>query len=457
MEHSALSLSELNGEIKSILREHTQKKYWVTGEISELKVNYSGHCYLELIEKKPESDQIIARSRATIWAQSFRMIKSYFETTTGQLLREGLGIMVKVSVEFHEVYGLSLNITDIEPTYTVGQLALKKQQIIERLTEEGVIGMNKELEFPAPCHKIAVISSVTAAGYEDFADQLLNNPYGYSFYLKLFPAVMQGEESENSIITALDRVYQYEYFFDAVVIIRGGGSQADLSCFDSYWLAYHITQFPIPVLTGIGHEQDDSVVDLVAHTRLKTPTAVASFLIDQKAQLHVRLEEITDLISSRTRQTFEMNKRKLYDLAGRFHYVVNNFVVQRTKQLELIGYRLSSASRQFLLKKEALIAQKENRLKIRTISIMKNCQYEINTTVKLIRHTIRHFLSNRSQKLELQASRMAYLDPEHILQRGYSITKYKNKVLTDASRVNPGEQIETRLYHGTINSTIIKE
>lgn len=456
MQSSPLSLIELNQEIKSILKENTKKKYWVIGEISELKVNYSGHCYLELIQKDESSDQIIARSRATIWAPAYRMIKPYFETTTGQTLREDLGILVKVSVEFHEVYGLSLNITDIEPTYTVGELAIKKQKIIERLTEEGVIEMNKELEFPVPCQKIAVISSLTAAGFEDFADQILNNPFGYKFYLRLFPAVMQGEDAEKSIIAALDTIYQYESVFDAVVIIRGGGSQADLSCFDSYWLAYHITQFPLPVFTGIGHEQDDSVTDLVAHTRLKTPTAVATFLIDQAGQLHAQLEEITERIFSQILEILEQYNKNLYELTSRFHLTINEFVFQQSRRLEQLGYRLSIGSKQYMNKKQTSLLRNENQLQVRIGAIIRTHQYKIRTTIKLFNHSIRHLFSSRFQSLELQESRIIYLDPKQILKRGYSITKYKNKILTNASLTEPGEHLETQLFKGIVKSKIIK-
>lgn len=457
MQPPALSLLELNQEIKTILKEHTRKKYWVIGEISELKVNYSGHCYLELIQKDESSDQIIARSRATIWAPSYRMIKPYFETTTGQILRDGLGILVKVSIEFHEVYGLNLNITDIEPTYTVGELAIKKQKIIEKLTKDGVIGMNKELELPLPCQKIAVISSATAAGFEDFANQIHNNSYGYKFYLKLFPAVMQGEEAEKSIISALDKIYQYESFFDTVVIIRGGGSQADLSCFDSYWLAYHITQFPLPVLTGIGHEQDDSVTDMVANIRLKTPTAVASFLIDCMVQIHSQLDDISEQIFSLTNEFLEFFNRKLYDLTNSFHRAVTGYVMKKNRKLEQMSYQLSVGGKNYLSKKKTEIIKHENHLKVRITAISRNHQFKIRTTAELLKSSIRHLLSNQHQSLKLQESRILYLDPKQILKRGYSITKYKNKILTNASLAKPGEQIETQLYKGKLESTIIKK
>lgn len=457
MQPSSLSLVELNREIKIILKEHTRKKYWVTGEISELKVNYSGHCYLELIQKDETSDQILARSKATIWAPSYRMIKPYFETTTGQSLKDGLGILVKVSVEFHEVFGLSLNITDIEPTYTVGELAIRKQKIIDKLTDEGVFGMNKELNFPVPCQKIAVISSVTAAGYEDFKNQLENNPTGYKFYIKLFPAVMQGEESEGSIISALEKIYNYESVFDAVAIIRGGGSQADLSCFDSYWLAYHITQFPLPVLTGIGHEQDESVADMVAHTRLKTPTAVAAFLIDEVTSLHNNTEEIAMHIFAQTDQLLEENRRNLVDCSRRLQFVMKGFVDRKTRHMEQHYYRFSMVGRKYINNKLTTLIKHENNLRIGSATTLKKNQNYIITSVQLLNQSIRHVLSNKNKNISMQESRIQYLDPYKILNRGYSITKYKNKVLTNAAIPDEGEYIETLLYEGKLVSKIQKK
>ena len=302
MQEKQYSLFELNHHIKNIIKTGTDAAYWVRSEISEIKVNTNGHCYLELVEKDEKSDYPKARSRATIWASAFRMIRPYFESTAGTALSAGIKILVKVTVDFHEVYGLSLNIIDIEPSYTVGELALKKQEIISRLTEEGVIDMNRELEFPVLPKRIAVISSKTAAGYGDFADQLLNNAYGFKFHIKLIQAFMQGEEAESSVIEALETIHRHIDLFDIVAIIRGGGAQADLAYFNNYRIALHVAQFPLPVLTGIGHEQDDTVVDIVAHRRLKTPTAVAEFLvscfIDTEEQLNLLAGELVRHVAS---------------------------------------------------------------------------------------------------------------------------------------------------------------
>jgi exodeoxyribonuclease VII large subunit len=274
-ETKAISLIELQTQVKTGIRTMFPGIYWIIAEISEMNTNQSGHCYLELIEKSTESEQIIAKAKATIWAFTFRMLKPYFESVTGQRFSTGIKVMLSVSIEFHELYGFSLNVKDIEPNYTVGDLTRKKQEIIKQLQDEGVFHLNKELEFPIVPQRIAVISSETAAGYGDFVHQLKTNRYGFKYYIKLFKAYMQGEEAEKSIINALDQIFESLEKFDIIVIIRGGGSQADLNCFNSYWLAYHITQFPLPVLTGIGHERDQTIADLVAFNNLKTPTAVA--------------------------------------------------------------------------------------------------------------------------------------------------------------------------------------
>jgi exodeoxyribonuclease VII large subunit len=340
MNSEPITLLELNQRIKKTIKENIDS-CWILGEISEIKVNFSGHCYLELIQKDESGDQIVARSKATIWAAKYRMIKPYFETTTGQSLNVGFKILVKVSVDYHEIYGLSLNINDIEPTYTVGELAIRKQRIIERLQNEGVFDMNKEMEFPFLCQKIAVISSETAAGYEDFVHQMKNNPSGYKFTIKLFSAVMQGEEAERSIIHAMEQIYKYESFFDVVVIIRGGGSQADLNCFNNYSIAYHITQFPLPVLTGIGHEQDDSIADMVAHTRLKTPTAVASYILDSVAFIDEKLQEVRDQILQIIKSKVENKKNMLALIARDFQLIVSGCVSKESSRLADLQHLLN--------------------------------------------------------------------------------------------------------------------
>jgi exodeoxyribonuclease VII large subunit len=429
-----MSLYELNQEVRKILKDNLSENYWVIGEISEIKLNNTGHCYLELVEKDESTDGLRARARAIIWSTTFRILKPYFETTTGIALAKGIKVLVKVIVEFHELYGYSLIITDIEPSYTIGEFARTKQETINRLIEEGVIDMNKSLPFPLLPRKVAVISSETAAGYGDFCDQLLNNPYQYKFYIKLFPALMQGEEAEKSIIEALDNIYRYEDFFDVVVLIRGGGSQADLSCFNNYWLAYNITQFPRPVLTGIGHEQDESVVDIVAHTRLKTPTAVAEYLISifQDAEDHII--ELQNNITDRCLKNIVGEKDKINVLRINTFNSTVRLISQHSKKAELLGSRIKSIFRE---------------------TVIKNSQWFVFLQRNLKQHCA-GYISNKNYAIEILEEKNHYLDPRNILKRGYSITMHNGVHVKSAGELKSQDLIDTILYKGRIKSKVMK-
>ena len=306
-----LSLAELQLIIRDSLYIALPDMYWVIAEISEIKENFAGHCYLELIEKQSDDKNIKARVKAIIWSSRYRFLKSFFENVTGETLKEGLKILVKTKIEYHEVYGLSLVITDIDPAFSIGELAVKRQQIINRLEQDGIFNMNKELIFPFLPQRIAVITSKNAAGYTDFINHLTNNSYGYSFLTTLVDAAMQGEETEHGVISALDKIAENSEKFDIVVIIRGGGSQTDLSWFDNYNIAYHITQFPLPVLTGIGHDKDLSVTDMVAHRSLKTPTAVADFIVECVADADNHILNLSNEIADLSKIIIEKNKNRI--------------------------------------------------------------------------------------------------------------------------------------------------
>jgi exodeoxyribonuclease VII large subunit len=405
-----LRLSDLQSDIQNLLKDQFSAKFWIIAEISEISVNFNGHCYLDLVEKDDDTDNLIAKVRATIWAYTYRMLKPYFETTTGHPLRSGIKILVQASVEYHPVYSLSLNIHDIDPSYTLGDLERRRKEIINRLEKDGVINMNKELNLPLVPQKIAVISSKTAAGYGDFLDQLRQNPFGYVFYTHLFPAVMQGEKMESSIIAALDSIHESPVDFDLVALIRGGGSKADLASFDSYDLAYYITQFPLPVITGIGHEQDDSITDLVAHTRMKTPTAVANFLIDTLAGFESILEA----------------KR------GRIVQASEGHLVNNRLRLQLLGQKIGFTS-------EKHLAGLNDRL------------VRINTE---IRHSMSNYLNAEKSRIEKVKRILSYIDPANVLKLGYSISRFKGKVLRNISGLKKGDVIETTLNKGKIESTV---
>lgn len=471
-----LKLSELNGLVKKAVAEAFTAPIWVICEISELKTNRNGHCYLNLIEKEENGDTIIAQARATIWSYTFRMLQPYFESTTGQQLTEGLKVLVSVSVEFHELYGFSLNIRDIDPTYTLGDMAKRRREIIARLQSEGVVDMNKELELPLVPQKIAIISSPTAAGYTDFIDQLTNNQAGYHFDLILFPSVMQGNQAETSIISALEQIYLYENFFDAVVIIRGGGSQADLSCFDNYNLAYYITQFPLPVITGIGHEKDDSIVDLVAHTRLKTPTAVAEFLISGVAQFDWHLDELKNQFLGIITELIAKSKNDIEQIARVIAPITREKISKANNRLNQTVWKLDNSVNVFIQNQNNHLERKEETLrhkfKIYTQQQLRllekralamsgtlrqnNIAYHEKLSRKITRseNLVRNILSDSRHYLDLSYQKALLIDPNKILARGYSITTYNGHVIKDATMVNHMALIETRLYNGNIISEV---
>lgn len=410
MEEQTISLYELNNLVKQALRRHLPDTYWIEAELSDVRSNYSGHCYLEFVQKDASGNNLIAKARGTIWSNVYKMLKPYFEEETGQAFASGIKVRVCVSVEFHELYGHSLTVVDIDPTYTVGDMIRKRREILRRLEEEGVLDLNKELDFPMLPQRIAVISSATAAGYGDFCNQLERNPYGLVFYPKLFPAIMQGERVEESIIAALDRIYAEMEHWDAVVIIRGGGATSDLSGFDSYDLAANCAQFPLPIITGIGHERDDTVIDSVVHTRVKTPTAAAEFLISCMYESALMLEDYTNRIIGGVEVRMEREKHRLERLTERIPMTTKMYLQRGNFKIETIWQRLETA--------------------------------------------LQHKMIKETHRLSLLEHRVMAASPEHLLKKGYSITMLNGKAVTDASTLKKGDRIVTMLHRGKIESEI---
>jgi exodeoxyribonuclease VII large subunit len=449
---------------------------WVVAEISEMTVNRSGHCYLDLVETEQDSDTVVARCRATIWSYTFRMLRPYFETTTGQTFSEGLKVLLMAKVEYHEVYGFSLNIRDIDPVYTLGDLARQRKEIIRRLQEDGVFEMNKELELPLVPQRIAVISSPTAAGLQDFLDQLHNNPHQFVFYTKLFPAVMQGNEAPPSIMSALERIYLYEDWFDAVVIIRGGGAQLDLACFDQYELAFHVSQFPLPVITGIGHDKDDTVVDLVAHTRMKTPTAVAEFLITGALRFSQQLDELEKHFFEMINDQLDENRTRLSDAADQLNLLVNRMIVSHRNRLSIAGIQLANRSdvflkgqqttlnkllvdaqyqtKRFVARQTHLLDRSGNQLRfLFRQQILKN-RNELNQFQHLLKIKITDQLKAEKKNLISFQDKLRLVDPQNIIRRGYSLTMIDGKIVKSVHQINEGDRLETRLSDGSVASKV---
>ena len=406
----SLSLLELNALVRRSLEQCLPDEYWIQAELSDVRSNTTGHCYLEFVQKDPRSNNLVAKARGMIWSNIYRLLKPYFEETTGQLFTSGIKVLVKVTVQFHELYGYSLTVLDIDPAYTLGDMARRRREILMQLEEEGVLTLNKELEMPVLPQHIAVISSATAAGYGDFCHQLQHNPGGFFFYTELFPALMQGNQVEESVLAALDRINDRVNEFDVVVIIRGGGATSDLSGFDTYLLAAACAQFPLPVITGIGHERDDTVLDSVAHTRVKTPTAAAELLIHRITESADHLEE----------------------LSARLQQGAYALLEQEGRRLEMIQTRIPN-----------LVHRK-----------LTDARFALLAAGKDLAQATQTLLSRHRHRLELLQQRVADASPDKLLNRGYSITLKDGKAVTDAASLNPGDQLVTRLAKGSFTSEV---
>lgn len=448
------SLSELQAIIRDSLYLALPDSYWVIGEISEIKQNYSGHCYLELTEKQADETKIKARIRAVIWAGRFGFVKSFFENATGETLREGLKVLIKGKIEYHELYGLSLVITDIDPSYTLGEMAAKRMQIIRRLEEEGVFGMNRELEMPLVPQRIAVISSRTAAGYTDFMDQLQTNSYGYIYYTALFDAVMQGSETEQSIINALNRIASSSEIFDVVVIIRGGGSQTDLSWFDNYNIAYYVTQFPLPVITGIGHEKDLSVTDMVACKSLKTPTAVANYLVDCINITENHLIEIGTDIKTLTLDVLDEFKERLERSKNMISPLTRIIISDFRRSLSDISLELLNMGKDNIHEAGLKLAGHKSKLESASNTFNYNRSLYIKSLKSDIIIKTDHLLKNNSEKMNAMRTSLNILNPENILKRGYTITSLNGRILKNSELVLLDDAIETTFSVGKILSKV---
>ena len=405
---------ELNRMVRESIELSMPDEYWVEAELSECRES-RGHCYMELIQKDELSATPIAKASAKCWANKWLTIRPYFERTTGQQLHAGMKVLLKVYPQFHEAYGFSWIVSDIDPTYTLGDMARKRQEIIQKLKAEGVFDLQKELQLPMFCQRIAVISSQTAAGYGDFCNQLADNPYGFQFQTQLFPAIMQGEGVEQSIICALENIYDSQFSnlnskFDAVVIIRGGGATSDMSGFDTLALAENVANFPIPIITGIGHDRDESILDMVSHTRVKTPTAAAAFLISH-------LKEVLDVIDNSQDLITRYAQQKLSILNSQFSIISESI----PRLFSLVKTRQEAKIESLWIKIPMLLERK---------------------------------LTGDTHRLQLIEERLKALDPTLLLARGYSITMHNGRAVRDASQLPPGTEIETRLARGTVHSIV---
>ncbi len=448
-----LTLSELASLIKISIQSALYDDYWIIAEIAQINLHHnSGHCYLDLIEKK--DDVIIAKLRATIWAHNFSQINPNFKAITGQDIHAGMKVLMLARVIFHEVHGLSLNIKEIDPRYTLGEMMLKRREIIERLTREGIITNNKLLELPPVIKRIAVISARESAGYGDFKSRINNNPYGYKFHHVLFQAYMQGEKAEQSILTALEKCISQKNHFDIIVIIRGGGSVVDLHCFDSYPLAKAIALSPLPVFTGIGHERDETVVDHIANKRLITPTAVAEFLIIRAREFEDRIEDLKHRLMLRTRDLIKNKRHHLLSFIENLLSSTKNCMKNIRVSLRNNIYELQTIAFTALRNPSVRIKEYEGNLRNAIEGLVRNNQQKIKDFRKLLGVYTVHVTSMHEQKLKTYETKIRLLDPQNVLNRGYSITYLNGKPLKDTIFVRKDDIINTKLSRGSIISVV---
>ena len=430
---NALTLYELNSLVVELIDKVMPSSYWVEAEIADARES-KGHLYLELIEKDESTNIPIARASAKCWRSSWLMIGPHFERVAGVKLRAGLQIMIQVHAQFHAQYGFSWIIDDINPEYTMGSMARKRNEIIAQLKSEGVFELQRELCLPLFAQRIAVISSASAAGYGDFCNQLQHNEYGFRFQMQLFQAFMQGEQVEQSIVAALNLISTKENDFDCVVIIRGGGATADLSGFDTLVLAENVANFPLPVITGIGHERDESILDMVAHTRVKTPTAAAAFLIDHLAATLNRIEQAQISIQRMVEHRIQHEKLHLQQLST--HIPILFSMVKNRENARLDDYWHALLQR-------VMLHLQQSKMRVELLSN------------KVIPATTNKLMAEQ-HKLQLLEQRVDGVNPERMLRLGYSLTYKNGYVLRNVNEVKAGDEITTRL-EGSIITSVVKK
>lgn len=449
---AAVSLFELNSMVRATLNHTLKECYWIVAEISELRVASNGHCYMELVQKDEYSGSLIAKARANIWRQNYLMLSNLFQRVTGQRLDAGLKVMLGVTVTFHELFGYSLNVIDIEPSYTLGDLARQRQEILRQLEEDGVLELNKELPLPRVIRNVAVVSSATAAGYGDFCNQLQQS--GFRFNVKLFPSIMQGERVEKSVISALDQVLTDDTEWDVVVIIRGGGATTDLHGFDTYLLAATVAQFPLPVLTGIGHERDDTVIDLVANTRLKTPTAVAAFLIDSRQNEAGQLQHLVQRLKQAVEQRLSQEHSQMDALSRDLRYNASVATEQHVRQFQLLAHRFELASSRYAGNQREQLLRLRSRLQLLTERNLQTAHHQLQPYPQRINMAVRNLLFAQHRKQEMLERSVQLASPDRIFAMGFSITTCKGRVVKSAQQLRDGDVIQTQFKDGSVTSSV---
>lgn len=434
MERHSLTLYELNSLVRQVIAATLDQSYWVEAELSEVR-EVRGHCFMELVQKDIFSSTPVARASAKCWASVWQRLRPRFERVTGQSLHAGMRVLLKVRADFHEAYGFSWIVADIDPAYTMGDMARKRVEIIARLKDEGVFDLQKGLSIPLFCQHIAVISSETAAGYGDFCRQLEQNGRGLAFMPTLFPAIMQGEQVEPTVIAALDAINRHADAFDVVAIIRGGGATADMSGFDTLALAENVANFPLPIITGIGHDRDESVLDMVSNTRVKTPTAAAAFLVERLVAVWERVDDCQRRAVANVERRMETERLRLDKAADK---TASLFALARTRE-------------------EARLDGLYQRLRHGALRRLDDAGHRLRLLSASVRPAAERLLTARRHRLQLAEERVRALDPQRLLHRGYSITLLHGKAVRDARLLKDGDELVTRLERGQVRSVVGEE
>lgn len=428
---ATMTLYELNSLVNEVISLSLDSDFWVEAELSEVR-EVRGHCYMELVQKDEKMNTPVARASAKCWANKWVYVRAHFERVSGEVFRPGLKVLLKVRANFHEAFGFAWIVNDIDPVYTMGDMARRRKEMIDTLKAQGVFDLQKELVLPLFAARVAVVSSEGAAGYEDFVNHLAHNAYGLAFEVQLFNAVMQGEGVERSVIAALNAINDREADFDAVVLIRGGGGTSDLSGFDTLSLAENVANFPLPVITGIGHQRDESILDLVAYRSVKTPTAAADLLIENLVRVLDRVEEARQRIANAVQKRMGDEQMALERLAERIPVLFSLVRSRQENAVDRLYHRITELLQQQLSYRQMAVHQLQQRL-------WRAPQYAV---------------MQAQHRVALLSQRAAALDPQRILERGYSITLHNGKSVTNARKLAKGDVIETRLKNGKITSRV---
>ena len=433
---NTITLQEFNNRIKRLLADPSVMNCWVVAETTDVRINQ--HCYLQLLEKNPKTGATVAKIKAIIWGNQFRFLNAQFKQVTGRDIGNDMKIMVCLSVNYSPQYGLTVVINDINPEFTLGDMERQRQEILNRLTQEGIIGQNKTVPVPPVLQRIAIVSAAGAAGYGDFMKQLTDNKYGVCFYPCLFQATMQGVKTVPTVLAALDKVEQNQHLFDCVVIIRGGGGTEELNSFDNYDLARRVATFPLPVIVGIGHERDITVLDYVAGIRVKTPTAAAEHIILQAANALAHIGDLSNQVVSIARDYIARAKEQLSYYAGNLPIMAQRIIDTNTLRLQNFIQNIPLHVQRRIESENAQLARQKDAIK----------------------NAVAQVKMKETMRLEALGDKIELLSPRKVMARGYTLTTCEGKIMTDAAQLEAGKLVTIHFRDGKVvagTQSIIKD